>query len=147
MANASRYSIQESVTQLPGCCLICKGSKGPFVSPQISLNNYGQIYFCLVCLGQMALEFLPTPEPKVVREGVSQETYDAAVSSIIDRLTLIRGDLDIVLDSSVIFEESEDELTISTGLDGLTEQDSSVTGGEKPVGVSSDSDDGLKFTV
>ena len=95
----------------------------------------------------MALEFLPTPEPKIVREGISQEAYDAAISSIIDRLTIIRGDLDIVLDSSVILEESEDELTISTGLDGLTEQDSSVTGSKKPVGVSSDSDDGLQFTV
>ena len=147
MVNASRYSIQESVTQLPGCCLICKGSKGPFVSPQISLSNYGQIYFCLICLGQMALEFLPTPEPKIVREGISQETYDAAVSRIIDRFTIIHNDLDIILDSSVVLEKSEDEPAISTGLDGLTEQDSSVTGGKKPVGVSSDSDDGLKFTV
>ena len=40
----------------PGCCLVCRTSKGPFVDLGVDANALDRAYLCATCVGECAAE-------------------------------------------------------------------------------------------
>lgn len=149
-----RFPVIESPQRLPGSCLACSGSKGPFIDTGIQKPALGHVYLCSNCILEMA-RMLGVPATVEVPDpnSITKEEYEATVNGLRDSLIgSVNSLLSALSDRPVSIlpaanEEvvpelhSGDEGTVPS-TDRTTEENDESVSIEGPVSVPGDRSDG-----
>lgn len=148
---AGRFNIVERATALPGACVFCTGSGGPFIDTGRFVRGHGMVLICVDCLTEMAKVAQITggheekPDisltPAEFEEVVSGHTRDLVNASrnLLDYLSGA-GFVALLTESQ---GDSGGEGGSGEVATGITEQTDGTVSSEGPDGLSDDSGDGF----
>lgn len=148
---AGRFNIVQNATALPGACLFCAGSRGPFIDTQRYMRGHGTVLICVGCLTEMAgvanLTGKSDPAPDI---SLTPAELEEVVSGYTNDLVTAASDLISYLTGAgfvTLLTESERHSGVGDGDEegpvGSSEQVDGAVSSEGPNGLSGDSGDGF----
>lgn len=103
-APTGRFTYLPSPVALPGCCMICRNDKGPFVDTQVFFPGHGAVVVCSTCVVAMGdvLDVGPSVASLEARRAIFKSGYDKgrakAIKSVHEAISQSLSDLGINYD-------------------------------------------------